>query len=531
MKTNLSPVAKTKIGRKLLPLFFLLTFFAGQAIAKTTGNVVIYGYIADFSKLDKSVYLDKSISAEYLDPLGKSKRITCNYDKQGKFKLTLHLLNPQDVIIQSGVGDYVLTLVAPNEWLHMVVRYYKIDQATQHYPNIHYRTDFKDAFSGPNASRYSSFWGNYMKAVKLDLVKPDQSIAAGDVGLLNIKLAQIPGIVKSQIGPTDSITAEWLINVIASENIKDFLSRSQDSGVEVDYSKINYVKSKAQNSRFFSMVNRLDVPKSIDNQFRRTAVINNPNMVLTRADVSLLDKIFAGGALGADSLKAHDIEEQFKANPKAMESSDSIYCVLASNYYSNNYPPIIADIKKANLITDFHLASFFNKVKPKLFEGMSVEMQDYLNTEILADSKLNKNVSYTKSTEVDVVKMLTKKFPGQNLYVDLWATWCGPCRAEFPYYPQVMEKYKDKVTFVFLCGASEENAYKEVLNNLNFKANHFFLSKSQYASYRNAFGITGIPHYLFITKDGKITNNFKRPSAGNELYALVDAEIGLISIK
>ena len=95
-----------------------------------------------------------------------------------------------------------------------------------------------------------------------------------------------------------------------------------------------------------------------------------------------------------------------------------------------------------------------------------------------------------------------------------------------PCYPQMMDKYKDKVTFVFLCGASDEIAYKAVLNNLNFKANQFFLNTQQYTNYKNIFGISSIPHYLFITKDGKVTNNFKRPSAGNELYALIDAEVG-----
>jgi thiol-disulfide isomerase/thioredoxin len=515
-----------KIKRKLLLLLLLSIFIAGQTIAKTTDNITIEGYIADFSKLDKTVYLDKTISVEYYDPLGESKRKSVNFDKQGKFKLSFHLLNPQDIIIQSGVGDYVMTLVKPGEAVHMVLRYYKIDQATQNYPNIHYRTDFKDAFSGRNAKRYSSFMGFYMKANELGLLKEDPTIVERGVAALNDKLAKIPVIIQQHFGTADSITSEWLNNLLASEYAYNFIYQSKDKRLTVDYPKINYAKSTAQHWRFFSMVKGIDVPENIENQFRRTSTIKNPNLKLNDNDVQLLDKIFSGSASAADSLKARDIGEQFKNNPKATESADSIYCILVSEYYAKNFPPFIADIKNGELIKDFHIASFFNQLKPKLFESISPEMQDHITSEILADNKLNKNVTYTKSIEADVVKMLTKKFPGQNLYVDLWATWCGPCRAEFPYYPRVMDKYKGKVTFVFLCCSSEENAYKAVLNNLNFKANHFFLNNTQYANYKNTFGITGIPHYLFISKDGKITNNFKRPSAGNDLYALIDAEIG-----
>jgi thiol-disulfide isomerase/thioredoxin len=524
LKPKQSSIANSYSYR--IALLLLLSFISSNTFAKIKDNVFIDGYVEGFDKMDKSVYLDKSISVDYYNALGESERVTGNFDKQGKFKLSFHLLNPQDIMIQSGVGDYTMTLVKPGEAVHLVMRYYKIDQASQHYPNIHYRTDFKGAFTGPNAKRYSSFWGFYMKAGDLGLLKEDSTLIDGGVEKLNNKLAKITGILKEHFSTADSITTEWLTNLLASEYAYNFILQSQDKHIAADYSKINYAKSTAQHWRFFSMVKSIDIPQMVENDFRRTATIKNPYLKLDDNDVRLLDKIFAGTALGLDSLRALSIGEQFKANPKAIESADSIYCILASDYYAKNFPPFIADIKNGQLVKDFHVAAFFNQLRPKLFENISPEMQDYLTAEILKDNKLNKNITYTKSTEADVVKMLTAKFPGQNLYVDLWATWCGPCRAEFPYYPQVMEKYKDKVTFVFLCGASEEDAYKAVLNNLNFKANHFFLSKEQYANYRNAFGITGIPHYLFITKDGKITNNFKRPSAGNELYALIDGEIG-----
>lgn len=521
MKINPSLIATTV--HIFLVLMFL--FFSNNASAKIKDNILIDGYVEGFNKLDKSVYMDKTISVEYLNALGYSQRVTGNVDKQGKFKLSFHLLNPQDITIFSGVGYYMMTLVKPGEAIHMILRYYKIDQASQHYPNIHYRTDFKDAFTGPNANRYSSFWKFYNKVIELGLLRTDSTIVEGGVDSLNTKLAKIPAILNKHFSAADSLTNEWLNNLLASEYINNFILQSQVKQKAVDHSKINYAKSTAQHRRFFNMVSHIDLPQSVEIQFRRRSVINNPNIKIDKNDVPILDKIISGQTLGSDSLKAKSLEEQFTANPKALESADSITCILVSDYYTKNFPSFIADIKNGELIKEFHIAAFFNKLRPKLFTNISRKMQDYITSEILSGNEIKKNITYTKSTEADIVKMLRAKFPGQNLYVDLWATWCGPCREEFPYYPSVMEKYKDKVKFVFLCGASEENAYKAVLNNLNFKADHFFLTTQQYANYRNTFGITGIPHYLFITKNGKITNNFKRPSAGNELYSLIDDEI------
>ncbi len=524
MKSNLSP-AIIPFSNWFKLLLFLL-FISLNTQAKIKDNIFIEGYIIDFDKLDKNVYIDKSISVEYYTPLGVNERKTANIDKRGKFKLSFFLLHPQDVIIVSGVSYFTSTLASPGDSINMAMRYLKVDQATQNYPNIHYFPDQKNVFVGTGKDQQNSFFGIYMQTGVLDILKPDPSTVIGGIGLLNIKLAQVPGIVEKHFANVDSLTKSWINNYISYSLISKFIWASRENKVTVDYTKINYERSATQSYYFFNVAKAIDTPDDLEDKIRRSTVFNNPYLKLSADELTLFDKIYSGKASPTDSLKGREFEKSFKANTKAVEAVDSIYCVSLNDYYNKHLPPLLADFKNADLVNDYHLSSYFNNVRAKIFQGISPQMQDYLNAEVLISTKLNKNVTYTKSTEVDVIKMLTKKFPGQNLYVDLWATWCGPCRAEFPYYPQVMDKYNGKVTFVFLCGASEESAYTSVLNNLNFKANHFFLNNSQYANYKNAFGITGIPHYLFITKDGKITNNFKRPSAGNELYALIDTEIG-----
>lgn len=128
---------------------------------------------------------------EYYDPLGYIQRKTANIDRLGKFKLSIFLLYPQDIQIQSGTGYYIRILVVPMDTTHMALRYFKIKQALQSYPEVHYRTDLQNPLSGANAKRYKGFLANYLKAGKQQLVASDNATVSGGVNLLNEKPAKV----------------------------------------------------------------------------------------------------------------------------------------------------------------------------------------------------------------------------------------------------------------------------------------------------------------------------------------------------
>jgi thiol-disulfide isomerase/thioredoxin len=111
------------------------------------------------------------------------------------------------------------------------------------------------------------------------------------------------------------------------------------------------------------------------------------------------------------------------------------------------------------------------------------------------------------SIETDIKKVISDN-NGKVVYMDCWATWCGPCIAEMPNSKNLMKDYKHKnVTFIFICLDSEEKNWKATLSKYSIGGQHYFLTKNQSSEFRTAFNISGIPHYILFDKNGNISEN------------------------
>lgn len=117
-------------------------------------------------------------------------------------------------------------------------------------------------------------------------------------------------------------------------------------------------------------------------------------------------------------------------------------------------------------------------------------------------------------------------FRGKIVYMDIWATWCGPCRSEIPHAEKLGDEMRNE-DVVFLCVSidGDENAWKEFVKKKNMHGVHV-LSEGEFNSpVSTRYGVTGIPHYILIDREGKIVNsNAGRPSMGakEEIEALLD---------
>jgi thiol-disulfide isomerase/thioredoxin len=121
---------------------------------------------------------------------------------------------------------------------------------------------------------------------------------------------------------------------------------------------------------------------------------------------------------------------------------------------------------------------------------------------------------------------LISQNPNKVLYIDVWGTFCGPCRKEFPYSKKLFDKIDhEKIQMVYLCAGSPKNEWEQMVKSEELKGQHYIIDDDNLKNFIKKNSIDnfyGIPRYIIVGKDGKIkNNNAPRPSAEgiNDLLA------------
>ena len=101
---------------------------------------------------------------------------------------------------------------------------------------------------------------------------------------------------------------------------------------------------------------------------------------------------------------------------------------------------------------------------------------------------------------------------GLPMYIDVWATWCGPCKQELPYMKELEEKYKGKISFVGISVDKDRDAWEERIGQGDMPG--LQLHAGAEASFMESYGIQGIPRFILLDKYGRIIDpDAPRPSA------------------
>jgi len=95
-----------------------------------------------------------------------------------------------------------------------------------------------------------------------------------------------------------------------------------------------------------------------------------------------------------------------------------------------------------------------------------------------------------------------KDYRGRLIFLNFWATWCGPCRAEMPSMQRLWEEFKEEDFVILAINIQEES--KLVSSFMNERGLSFPVLLDEKGKVARSYGIRGIPTTFFLNPEGEI---------------------------
>ncbi|HWZ16901.1 MAG TPA: thioredoxin-like domain-containing protein [Mucilaginibacter sp.] len=152
-----------------------------------------------------------------------------------------------------------------------------------------------------------------------------------------------------------------------------------------------------------------------------------------------------------------------------------------------------------------------------------------------AQSAVDNQIHYISDTTVNF-DGLVKKFKGRLIYVDMWATWCRPCRQELKQAKDVANfqrfAVKNNIVTLYICLDRDGSYWKSFINRNDLFGYHILVNHRFYDDLHTKFAVSQlrqgkikkslyIPRHLIIDRNGLVADS----SAGGQGSAAVYSEL------
>ena len=115
-------------------------------------------------------------------------------------------------------------------------------------------------------------------------------------------------------------------------------------------------------------------------------------------------------------------------------------------------------------------------------------------------------------------------YRGKAVYIDTWATWCGPCKREIPALKTLEEEFHGKnITFISVSTDRDVEAWKNFIAKESMAGLQLHQNENPQKSMNNLYVVNSIPRFILIDESGNIVStDAPRPSSGDAIRSMIN---------